>query len=194
MDLINYKEDLDTIWQTNDKPSIASNGYAIERNLAEGTVLFIGINPSYNKDTSIKYLFYDFDHRYFQVSKDMADRLAVPYAHHDLYFVRCTDQRTVRDAIFRYPMFFRKQLDLTKRIIKEAKPKLIVVINADASRIFKTEFNLDGQIIDPETGAYYLPEEFDNIPVLFSGMLSGQRALDLGSRERLEWQIRRFFL
>lgn len=194
MDLICYKEELDTIWMTDDKPSIASNGYAVERYLAEGTVLFIGINPSYNKDTAIKNLFYDFDHRYFQVSKDMADRLSVPYAHHDLFFVRCTDQRTVRDAIAKYPVFFRKQMDLTKKIIKEAKPKLIVVINADASKIFKTEFHLEGHIINTETGAYYLPNEFDNVPVLFSGMLTGQRALDLGSRERLEWQIKRFFL
>ena len=46
---------------------------------------------------------------------------------------------------------------------------------------------------DEEFGSHRVTHvpELKNTHFLFTSMLSGQRALDLGSRERLIWQVRR---
>ena len=46
---------------------------------------------------------------------------------------------------------------------------------------------------DEEFGSHRVKniKELEHTHFFFSSMLSGQRALDLGSRERLVWQVRR---
>lgn len=39
-----------------------------------------------------------------------------------------------------------------------------------------------------EIGTYEIELNNEMVPIIFSGMLSGQRALDIGSLERLKWQ------
>ncbi len=47
--------------------------------------------------------------------------------------------------------------------------------------------------MDGDIGTYRIKEEsvLNNVPVFFSCMLSGQHSLDLGSRERLVWHIKK---
>lgn len=187
-----YTRELVSIWNIYPQPDFAGHGYAIEQILYQDTVLFIGMNPSYNRDTDKKNIYFNkYDHPYFSVSIEMARSLGVRYAHHDLLFVRHTNQMEVKKAFGNreYKEFFASQLDLSKRIIEQSKPSVIVVINAEASRVFKDIFKMTSQQINPDTGAYYVNLNGIDVPVLFSGMLTGQRALDLGSRERLEWHI-----
>ena len=64
----------------------------------------------------------------------------------------------------------------------------IFVVNAGASHIL--EANVDFQKKDRY---HYFKEEIESTPVFFSGMLSGGRAMDIYSRERLAWDIENYF-
>ena len=102
--------------------------------------------------------------------------------------------------------FINAQLEISFEIIEKAKPKIIVVSNALASEFFGKMkpkhtkyfdriwrgFDLDFEKdFDNELGCYWVHFGDLKIPIVFSGMLSGQRALDIGSLERLKWQIKR---
>lgn len=129
------------------------------------------------------------------VSRDL--RQDIPFAHHDIYCVRNTSQAEVlkmRDAL---PEFFRIQATLTKEVILHARPRMVVVCNAEACRTFQSEamydmFRHPSHQWDEQLGTDWLPVEGTGrlTPVLFTGMLSGQRALDNGSYFSLAWHIR----
>lgn len=88
----------------------------------------------------------------------------MPWTHLDLFYVRETNQKNMErlceDTVG--SEFAREQFAITKDIIEQAKPCMLVVNNSF----------------------------LEGTPVFFSSMLTGQRALDLGSLERLEWHIR----
>ena len=81
--------------------------------------------------------------------------------------------------------FLKEQFIISKEIIKELTPRIIVVGNAYVSRLMQKKYNCK---FDNEIGTYRI-KDFNNIPIFFSGMFAGQRALDVGSRERLIWHI-----
>jgi hypothetical protein len=108
-------------------------------------------------------------------------------AHHDLLFIRETTQENVLNWKEKYASFFNDQLNISKRIIIKSDPKLIVVLNAGARKLFKEMFG--NQNVDKTLGARIYCLNKRETPVLFSGMLSGGRALDLGSKESLQWHI-----
>ncbi|MFZ1291236.1 MAG: hypothetical protein WAR79_14160 [Melioribacteraceae bacterium] len=87
-----------------------------------------------------------------------------------------------------FPVLFKKQLDAVIEFIESLNPKIILVINDKASEIYKDSV-LFKTSFDIELGTYKHPKL--GIPVFLSGMLSGQRALDNHSNERLIWQIKR---
>ncbi len=73
-------------------------------------------------------------------------------------------------------------------------PKIIVVDNTLArtflgkDKVGEVDIWLDYEFkFDEEIGTYL----WNNIPVFFTSMLTGQRALDNGSFERLKWQVKR---
>lgn len=105
---------------------------------------------------------------------ETACKLNVKLCHHDLFSVRETTQNKIiglrSDPAFKG--FFNDQLSLTLQIIKEAEPEIIVAINAGVRDI----------LTDLCPGK--------RIPILFSSMISGQRALDRGSYNSLLWHIR----
>ena len=76
-----------------------------------------------------------------------------------------------------------RQIELFRDLLNELKPKIIVVANAFASKIFRNEFP---EIIwDNEFGTYRL----EGKPVFFTSMLSGAGVMDSGSLERLKWHL-----
>jgi len=83
-------------------------------------------------------------------------------------------------------MFFHTTSYYRSCISKDNFPEVIVVANAKASKIFKQEYKMDDKM-NKSTGFYFKGE----IPIFFSGMLSGRRALDIHSRERLIWHIKK---
>lgn len=112
--------------------------------------------------------------------------------HIDLFYLRETSQEKLRRSIFLKTRvlnkFGRDQMDITRNILERITPKAIVVVNALASNIFKEEYKLK---FDQYHGCYFTRISGRNVPTFLSSMLSGQRALDIFSRERLGWHIRK---
>ena len=75
-------------------------------------------------------------------------------------------------------------------LLNGLNPRVVVVINALASRIIRTHMKVElSKDLDRDYGCHFVEVEGNQVPIFFSGMLSGQHALDKGSRERLLWQI-----
>ena len=83
--------------------------------------------------------------------------------------------------------FFEQQLIISKEIIEMTKPKVIIVNNSLARDYFQFETLFDKLIGTPRI---INNQVLEGTPVFFTSMLTGQRALDLGSYERLKWHIK----
>lgn len=135
---------------------------------------------------------------YFKPFRDLAKNLDMPWEHVDLFFYRETKQSTVKGMVFHKSRsefkednlncFGKKQIVLSKRLIILAQPKIILVANAYASQIFKQVFRLPKEVCG-KTGHYTVRLGGKDVPVFLSSMLTGQRALDVFSRERLFWHM-----
>lgn len=199
-----YKEQIEAIWakQIAEHPETANEDvvrlrYAVERSLQKNDVLFLGMNPSYkpgqwNHDGGG---FYDIKpgNKYFKAmiefSQDTLGRSDL--SHHDVLFIRHTDQKEVVKYMNadNYRDFIAGQLLLSRDIIRAAEPKMIVVLNAAVREVFQWLFPFDWEADYDETLGAHIVTIDNKVPVLFSGMLSGQRALDLGSKRALKWHI-----
>lgn len=212
-----YKDRLEKLWN-NTKSGLDSShpayksierGYAIERSIERDSILFIGMNPSFkegawNNGISTQSVFYEIPKQltankkgtnpFFRAINAFYDGLKCPnkppLAHHDFLFIRETNQKAVIDWKEKQLIlddFFKAQMTISKEIIIKTNPILVVVLNAGARILFKELF---GECeLDSKIGARIYCFNEKKIPVLFSGMLSGQRALDLGSQESLKWHI-----
>lgn len=74
-------------------------------------------------------------------------------------------------------------------LLKGLKPKIIVVQNALARKIIKHKLEIDDDNWRRKKGFHVIQINKREVPIFFSGMLSGQRALDIGSRKRLIWHL-----
>lgn len=199
-----YKKDIEGIWerQIANHPDTANEEvirlrYAVERHLNKDDVLFLGMNPSFkvgqwNHNGGG---FYDIEpkNKYFKAMIDFSQETlgrTIP-SHHDILFIRHTDQNDVK-ALMKaenYKDFIEEQILLSRDIIRVADPKLIVVLNATVRDVFRRLFPFNWKDdFDDVLGAHMVTVN-RRIPVLFSGMLSGQGALNLGSKRELQWHI-----
>ncbi len=196
-----------------DLNDVIKRKYAIEKEIAKESILFISMNPSYQDgawnngtkggDPAIykipdKNAAKDDTNTFFQaINKfyiNLGDNIP-PLAHHDLLFIRETSQKKVLEWKEKLEKekntFFADQLSISKKIIIETQPKIIIVINAGARDLFKKLFDEDcNPSFCDKLGAKIYRFNDNNIPVLFSGMLSGRHPLDLGSKESLSWHIK----
>jgi hypothetical protein len=172
--------------------------FLFPKTMIKNALLFIGINPSSAKD-QVEYDSYYLDqknnsHQYFKKFEDIANKCKMEWTHLDLLFFRETNQNYI-DEIFQMEhgvSFIWDQLQISDKLIRKSEPKIIVVCNTKARTFLgKDKHNnqniwLDYEFkLDENIGTYL----WNDIPVFFSGMLSGQRALDIGSYERLIWHI-----
>lgn len=188
--------------------------------IKKNAILFIGMNPAFSKKRKdeIKKTEIEFypiisdeikDITYFEKFKDIASYCSnVEWTHLDLFFLRETNQDVIKELSYdeKGISFLQAQLDISFDIINRAVPRIIIVSNSLASEFFgkrklpkhssldKIWLGVDldfGENFDKEIGTYKIQIAGKDTPIIFSGMLSGQRALDLGSLERLKWQIKR---
>lgn len=119
--------------------------------------------------------------------------------HIDLFAIRHTNQSEVvaalrlnEDAGFSSP-FVNEQIELTFSLMAELRPPSVVVVNAFGSSIVKRYLTKQDPdfAMDDETGFYWSSINGRRVPFFFSGMLTGQRAIDNHSLERLIWHVRR---
>jgi hypothetical protein len=115
--------------------------------------------------------------------------------HIDLYFYRETDQKKFKELVAdaKYWDFWRRQLELAKQLMTDLNPRVVVVPNAYASQVFMDQFEVFPKTIDPDvnTGYHHILLDGRKVPLFLCSMLSGQRALDVFSRQRLSWHIRK---
>lgn len=114
------------------------------------------------------------------------------WAHLDLFAIRETNQWLVRTALGLdgvWTDFADRQFAIFRETLDLLHPPVIVVGNALASHILRSRLDL-GQLC-PENGCHFAQIGGRPTPIFFSGMLTGQRALDVHSRERLIWHVKK---
>jgi hypothetical protein len=182
-------------------------------------IIFIGLNPSVSDEDRIELekvknkeiQSYDLDikdgenYKYFKKFQEIADELDLTWGHLDLLYVRDKNQNNIQELIKvsspKGKEFIYRQLMMTKKVVDEickSNVKMVVVNNSlardflghnrpeayDDSEVHWMNYNF---IWDNKLGTY----RYKNIPFFFTSMLTGQRALDNGSFERLKWQLER---
>lgn len=129
---------------------------------------------------------------FFRRFQEIASELRASWEHIDLFFYRDTSQASFRASLFTengaLTKFGEAQLQLAVRLITHSRPKLVVVANADAARQFGKRFDL---LWNEGVGYHTTLIAGRSVPVFLSSMLTGQRALDNHSYERLRWHIRK---
>lgn len=130
---------------------------------------------------------------YFGVLRDIAQKVRLEREHIDLFLYRETNQSSFESRILskgKLNDFAKDRLNLFRQVVEGINPKGIVINNARGSKIVLDYFK-DDLAYDSETGCHLLTTKSGKIPVFFSSMLSGQRSLDVHSRERLVWHIKK---
>ena len=223
---LEYKEQLDNLWNnaiSNGIP-MADRGYSVQDEINLDSLLFVGLNPAYKNDPHVVGnevgVIYNneavVEFRYFKKFPDLKPPTIEHWHHIDLFFVRETNQDIFKSLFFnndqRVKPFLIEQLSISKEIIERSKPKIIVVVNAFAAKMFGPPKSTESQEntksptnnifgnklplfpleFDNVIGTYRIkaPHSLENTPVFLSGMLTGQRALDNGSLGRLKWHIK----
>ncbi|MDO4994364.1 MAG: hypothetical protein Q4E32_05115 [Bacteroidales bacterium] len=204
-----FQKDYDNLWKHAPVNAITKLGYGVIDHLKMNDLLFVGLNPAYNKkspspgncigdiDTNPKTC-YSYFKPFYGISKRCG--FGGYYSFLDILAVRHTRQADVKDLVSKdsaFKDFCQKQFDVFKEILCTAQPRIIVVCNAYA-REWMTDKALNKYAFelydfDDKIGTYRIKSSdsrIDKVPVFFSGMFSGQHALDKGSLERLEWHIR----
>lgn len=176
-------------------------GFAMDKKIAAGSILFIGLNPSYRKGEKPRSFFYDIeqvkDDEYFKKFWVIANECNSPCAHLDLLALRETSHKQLKPVLKSAPEFIQANLNLSKSILELSNPKVIVVTDTLARQLLgkiRQNIGMGYEFSSFRTdGTYRITNQDSNlkdVPVLFSGMLSGQHALDNGSFERLKWHIK----
>lgn len=203
--------------ELNPRDNIVDRGYHIEKELPKGGILFLGMNPSYPKGTENDtkkrtyirkndkdtFVYGDSYHvteksdgNYWKKLLETAKLLGESQlCHHDLFFVRERNQATLLNLIddAAWKEFFNKQLQISEEIVKAADPRIIVVVNAGVSNLIKAK-HVFGFNPTPywwgKLGVDMLQINGKNTPILFTGMLTGQRPIDNGTYNSLMWHIK----
>lgn len=179
----------------------------------EDAIVFIGINPSIDekelqrlkeaKNSNVEFYRHlpqrDNNHKYFYKFVDIAELIGVAWGHIDLLYIRERKQNLIKkmisDDVERPFLWEQLQIakDVIENIIDQANPQAFVVNNTLARQFLGKDREGDENAWlgfdfewDEKIGTY----RYKGIPFFFTSMLTGQRALDNGSYERLVWQIK----
>jgi len=179
-------------------PSFSLNGF---KKITRGTEFegidvksyfsFVNVRKHMNEIIKIEQLARQ-KYPYFNQIKAISDFLELPWEHLDLFQERLTNQsKFVHKYLKRGELLplANDQFKLAWNTISVLKPCIIVVINACASKIIRDKSKKELQYHQSQ-GFHTIELDDRTVPIFFSGMLSGQRALDIGSYERLKWHIR----
>lgn len=191
--------------------------FEFDQDIQNPDVLFIGINPSYAHGSVVKKLFYTKEqasvHSYFKPFHRVENHLkddyqrTITWTHMDLLVFRETQQSYIHEELFKTQTgleFILAQLEVARELLEFIHPKIIVVSNTMAKELLgrnrgkheKTQeeygvwMGLNFEF-DKSTGTDKIIDsgKLDGTHVFFTSMLSGQRALDRGTFQRLVWHI-----
>jgi hypothetical protein len=186
-------------------PQIKYGFHAIDE-IEKNSLLFIGLNPS-RVNSLPSNCFYHLKQRgndyqkFWKPFENLSEATNLGWAHLDILSVRETNQSAINE-IFNLPNgidFIYKQVMISKQIIELSNPKIIVVANTLARTFMglihesnKKEWMGYDYKFDEELGTERIITDgpLKNTPVFFTSMLSGQRAMDWGTKQRLIWHIK----
>ena len=205
-----FETEIKEIWDNENFRNfeVIKRGFGIQDIILKKSIMFIGINPSFDerKDKPSQE-FYNISqtgesHPYFNKFKIIAGNQNHHWTHFDLLFFRETNQRYVNELLKKTNgvEFIYRQLEVSKKVLIEAKPKVLIISNTMARHFTGFEKNQEQTqgvwmgfdfVFDEKLGTHKIVNnsDLDNTPVFFTSMLTGQRALDKGSFERLNWHI-----
>lgn len=188
---------------------VIKRGFLTSEVIPLRSVLFVGLNPSYVDNTptdSVNYYSLAQEgneyKKYFSKFEKIAKSLNLPLAHIDLLFLREAEQKKIDQILAEKNGvdFIMNQLLISKQILEMAKPNVLVVSNTKARQFLGKDKKENKNVwmgYDFEFDEYIGTDRIVNegstlkgVPVFFTSMLSGQRALDNGSYERLNWHIK----
>lgn len=210
------EERLNTLWEEfKDEEFCKLSPVSISK-VPDNGLVFIGINPSLSKEERERLknkdnnncefykLHYDINsnYRYFKKFFDISEKTGINWGHIDLLYHRETNQKKVsgllktdrgKDFIYKQCMISKIVLD---KLIDENKPRIFIVNNTLARELLgeyhtekptKKSHHWIGYdfVFSEDIGTYV----YKNNPFFFTSMLTGQRALDNGSYQRLIWHI-----
>ena len=110
----------------------------------------------------------------------------------DIFAVRETNQSVVETALGLngdWTDFAMKQWAVFMDLLEQLDPPAIVVPNAKASRILQDALKA-GDMCE-QSLCHFLRLNGRDVPIFFAGMLSGQHAMDVYSKARLEYVVRK---
>jgi len=135
------------------------------------------------------------NYQYFKRFTKIADRLNAKWEHVDLFLFRQTDQSQFKRKICcnnnfkNLREFGTRQLELSKQVISELRPKLIVVVNALAADIFKRKFEV---AFDEKLHCYTTQLREKTVRAFFTPLASPYIRRDI--RRNVKRQIEKAFL
>lgn len=181
-------------------------------------VLFVGLNPSYRENDNFKNdldmksfdAFLCKEDSYYKKFHEISNECGIKdnWTYTDLCYYRETEQSTTNQILKEEPIgrgFIWDQIQISKNIIENLEPKIMIVCNTMARKFFgkektqKKDGKWDNEWMnytfkfDDNIGTDRIINEdshLKNVPVFFTSMLSGQRAIDNGSYERLIWHVK----
>lgn len=129
--------------------------------------------------------------QYFGRPVEIAKKVGLDWQHIDLFLYKETSQTDfmgrIRDGK-KLNQFAFDQIALFEEILVKIEPRCVVITNAFGSELLREHIKND-LLWDEDRGFHWFTRGGKKIPMFFSSMLSGQRALDRWSYERLVWQI-----
>ena len=205
-----FETEIRNIWENEifKEFEIINRGFAIQDIILKNSIMFVGINPLFDESSKeIHAEFYNVEqdgksHPYFNKFKEISKKVNHNWTHFDFLYFRETNQKYINELLRKVNgvEFVFKQLEISKKVILEAKPKVLIVSNTMARHFMGFDKNQDQTqgvwmgfdfIFDEKLGTHKIINNsvLENTPVFFTSMLTGQRALDNGSFERLNWHI-----
>lgn len=181
----------------------------------EADVLFLGMNPSFTGQKQVGSYEWtrewtrdkDYFKPFFNIESDLKNEygLSIKWTHYDLFAFRETKQANIKELLMKNEegrVFLFQQLEVLKERLLQTQPKVIVASNALIRTFLGMKRKVDKKTqievgiwlgdwikfeFDKTIGTYTVnePKELKGTKIFFTSMLSGQRALDLGTRERL---------
>jgi|SRR5690554_5921744 len=193
--------------------------FQYDENESEADVLFLGINPSFlARQDKKSYVWHkkqiigkDYFKPFFMIEEKLIKcyNINFKWTHYDLFAFRETKQASIKKLLMSNEegrFFLFQQLEVLKERLLQTQPKVIIASNALIRTFFGMKRKKDEKTqtevgiwlgdwvkfdFDKTIGTYVVnqPQELKGTKIFFTSMLSGQRALDLGTRERLIWHI-----
>ena len=124
----------------------------------------------------------------------------------DLFGIVQGNQSVVREDFLENPDYYKEMFALSLKYLILAQPKVVVVANAFVCRILcrDTTLKLDqakynnlykpkySLVYNEQFGGYTFCMKDFKTQMYFTSMLSGQRALDNGSKDNLIWMVKNY--